>query len=474
MEHLNLIISALLISNLIIGILIYVKIKRPEDGQNVLKDFQQSIQNEVRTESLRLEKANREDLGGFRKENQDSARDLRTEITTVLKSNAETLLQFKDSINKSQTDLGNLQKGQLESFSNLIQQMTKNNDERQVDLRNAMDKRLQDLQLSNEKKLDEMRITVDEKLHGTLEKRLGESFKQVSERLEQVHKGLGEMQNLAVGVGDLKKVLTNVKTRGTWGEIQLEALLEDMLTPDQYEKNVQVRPRSQKTVEFAIKLPGNSTDQEFVWLPIDAKFPKEDYERLLQAQDEGNKEAADAARTALGNSVESFAMDIRDKYVHPPYSVDFGILFLPVESLYAEVLRQPGLVDKIQQKHRVTIAGPTTLAALLTSLRMGFRSLAIQKSTSEVWKVLGAVKTEFMNFGILVDKAQTQLGTVQKTLEKVGSKSRTITRKLKGVEGLDSAQTIAMLGTEAGTEEPIGAEEENDSAEEAPDLFSET
>jgi DNA recombination protein RmuC len=297
--------------------------------------------------------------------------------------------------------------------------------------------------VSVDQRLEEIRRTVDEKLHETLEKRLGESFQRVSENLERVHKDLGETQTLAQGVGDLKKVLTNVKSRGTWGEFQLGALLEDMLTPEQYEQNVKIRPRSPEVVEFAIKLPGRDEEQGHVWLPIDAKFPKEDYERLIQAQEHGQPDLAEAAAKALADRIEGCARDIQQKYIHPPYSVDFGILFLPVESLYAEVLRNAGLVDRIQQKYRVTIAGPTTLTALLTSLQMGFKSLAIQKRSSEVWQVLRAVKADFGKFGGLLEKAKDQLAKVQDSLDSAATSSRKIENRLNKAEQLAPADLAA-------------------------------
>jgi DNA recombination protein RmuC len=295
-----------------------------------------------------------------------------------------------------------------------------------------------------EKKLEEMRLTVDEKLQGTLEKRLGESFKLVSERLEQVHKGLGEMQVLASGVGDLKKVLSNVKVRGTWGEIQLGNLLEQMLTPEQFGHNVQIRKGSGEIVEFAIRLPGDDV-ASVVWLPVDSKFPREDYERVQSAQDRGDAEGAEAASKQLEAQIRRCARDIRDKYIHPPDSTDFAILFLPVESLFAEALRRPGLIDGLQREFRVTVAGPTTLAALLNSLQMGFRTLAIQKRSSEVWKVLGAVKSEFGKFGEILDKVGKKLQEAQNTIGDAATKSRTIERKLRNIEELPAPEASGVL-----------------------------
>jgi len=307
-----------------------------------------------------------------------------------------------------------------------------------TELRTAVDARLSALQAGNEAKLEEMRKTVDEKLHATLEARLGESFKQVSERLEQVHRGLGEMATLATGVGDLKRVLTNVKTRGGWGEVQLEALLEQTLTAEQFARSVSTRPGSNERVDFAIKLPGRASDEAPLWLPLDAKFPREDYERLIEASERGDLAAIEAAGRALEVAVKTQAKSIRDKYVEPPHTTDFGLMFLPTEGLYAEVLRRPGLADALQRDYRITIAGPTTLTALLNSLQMGFRTLAIEKRSSEVWQVLGAVKTEFGKFGEVLEKVGEKLDQAQKQIEQTGVRSRAIQRHLRGVEALPS------------------------------------
>jgi DNA recombination protein RmuC len=294
-----------------------------------------------------------------------------------------------------------------------------------------------------------MRRTVDEKLHATLEQRLGESFKLVSDRLEQVHRGLGEMQTLAAGVGDLKKVLTNVKTRGTWGEVQLEALLEQLLTADQYAKNVATVPKSADRVEFAIRLPGRTEQGGAatpVWLPIDAKFPREDYERLIEAQERADPVAVEDASRALEARIRAEARTIAEKYVSPPHTTDFALLFLPTEGLYAEVLRRPGLTDLLQRDYRVTIAGPTTLTALLNSLQMGFRTLAIERRSSEVWQVLGAVKTEFGKFGDVLAKTKAQLETVTRSIEAAETRTRMMNRKLRDVEALPGDEARGLLG----------------------------
>ena len=312
-------------------------------------------------------------------------------------------------------------------------------------LRTALNERLAAIQADNTAKLEEMRRTVDEKLHATLEQRLGESFKHVSDRLEQVHKGLGEMQTLAQGVGDLKHLLTNVKTRGMFGEAQLEALLEQVFVPDQYAAQVATIPGSKNVVDFAIKLPGKGDSGEPLWLPIDAKFPNEDYERLLDAQGRADAVAADAAGKALELRIRLEAKSISEKYVEPPHTTDFAILFLPTEGLYAEVLRRPGLMEALRREHRVTLAGPTTLLAMLSSLQMGFRTLALQQRSSEVWQVLGAVKTEFGKFGAVLAKVKSQTETVLKTLDTAEVRSRAMGRALKKVEALPDTQVAALI-----------------------------
>jgi DNA recombination protein RmuC len=311
-------------------------------------------------------------------------------------------------------------------------------------VRLGVEQQLRDLQESNEKRLDEMRRTVDEKLHETLEKRLGESFRTVSTQLEAVHKGLGEMQSLAAGVGDLKKVLSNVKTRGTWGEVQLGAILEQLLVPEQFERNVCTKSGSRDVVEFAVRLPG-SGDGTFVWLPIDSKFPQEDYMRLVEASEAGDAAAVQKSASDLARAIRKCAQDIRDKYVDPPGTTDFAILFVPTEGLFAEVLRYPGLSEDLQNTCRVVVCGPTTLAATLSSLRMGFRTLAIEKRASEVWQVLAAVKTEFGKFAGVLDKVRIQLETAQRTIESTGRRTRAMERRLKGVETLSDSHARHVL-----------------------------
>jgi DNA recombination protein RmuC len=359
----------------------------------------------------------------------------------------------------------NVQQGQLarDEQGAALRHMAASNDLRLGEVRATLEARLKDIEANNAAKLEEMRRTVDEKLHATLEQRLGESFKLVSERLEQVHRGLGEMQTLAAGVGDLKKVLTNVKTRGTWGEVQLESLLEQLLTPDQYAKNVATIPNSSERVEFAIKLPGRhdapgssgaNAVATPVWLPIDAKFPREDYERLIDAQDRADVAAVEEASRALEGRVRAEAKAIAQKYVAPPHTTDFALLFLPTEGLYAEILRRPGLTDFLQREYRVSVAGPTTLTALLNSLQMGFRTLAIEQRSSEVWQVLGAVKTEFRKFGDVLAKTRKQLETVTRSIELAETRTQQMHRKLRDVEALPGEQAANLLGEAPPDEEP--------------------
>ncbi|MYM35308.1 DNA recombination protein RmuC [Duganella sp. FT94W] len=320
--------------------------------------------------------------------------------------------------------------------------------QRMEEIRATLELKIKDLQADNGARLEEMRKTVDEKLHATLESRLTASFQQVSERLERVHQGLGEMQQLALGVGDLKRVLTNVKTRGTWGEVQLEMLLEQVLTPDQYAKNVETIAGSGARVEFALKLPGQGDNGAPVWMPIDAKFPKEQYERLLEAADNADAEGVALAGRELERAVRNEARTIAEKYVSPPHTTDFAILFLPTEGLYAEVMRRPGLADELQRVSRISIAGPSTLTALLNSLQMGFRTLALEKRSSEVWQVLGAVKTEFSKFGDVLAATKLTLERAAKNIESAETRSRAMARKLKTVEALPSEQAQLLMGAE--------------------------
>ena len=346
------------------------------------------------------------------------------------------------------TGMAEVQRTQLDGVSKRLGELTQSNQKALDGVRATIDTRLIELQAGNEKKLEQMRVTVDEKLQSTLEKRLGESFKLVSDQLESVQKGLGEMQSLATGVGDLKRVLTNVKARGTWAEVQLGALLEEILTPAQFERNVHVEPGSREMVEYAVKLPGPKDDPAAcVWLPIDSKFPQEDYARVQDAADCGDAEASRAACDALARAVRIEAQSIRDKYVKPPHTTDFAIMFLATEGLYAEVVRRPALVEDLQQQYRVVVAGPTTLAALLSSLRMGFQTLAIEQQAVEVWRVLGAVKTEFGKFGDVLDKVKRQLDTAGRTIDETGVRTRAMERRLREVEQLPDHEADLVLGT---------------------------
>lgn len=391
--------------------------------------------------SERTERAVKDEITRQREEVAAQARALREELGTVLKS-------VGDSTVNSLGEIGKAQRGQLETFSGQLAKLIESNEKKLGELRTVVETKLTQIQTDNAAKLEEMRKTVDEKLQGTLEKRLGESFKQVSDRLEQVHKGLGEMQALATGVGDLKKVLTNVKTRGTWGEIQLGNLLEQVLTPEQYAQNVATKPGSTERVEFAIKLPGQDGDGNAVWLPIDAKFPKEDYERLMEAAERADAFGVEEAAKQLEARIKLDAKNIRDKYLDPPNTTDFGILFLPTEGLYAEVLRRPGLTEFLQREFRVVVTSPNTLWAYLNSLQMGFRTLAIQKRSSEVWTLLGAVKTEFGKFGNVIEKVQKKIQEAGNAIDSAASKTKTIQRKLKNVQELPASDAAKLIPLE--------------------------
>ncbi|MBC8019179.1 MAG: DNA recombination protein RmuC [Verrucomicrobia bacterium] len=402
---------------------------------------------EARIDSLerqleRQERMLREELVRSREEAQLSARQGREENTIAVSA-------FGDSLLKRMSEIAGLQKDQLEIFAGQLKNLTASNEGRMDKLRESVEQRLQMIQEDNARKLEQMRITVDEKLHDTLEKRLGESFKLVSERLELVQRGLGEMQTLASGVGDLKKVLTNVKTRGTFGEIQLSSLLEQVLSPGQYDANVETRKGSGQRVEFALKLPGrDGTADGMVWLPLDAKFPQEDYLRLVEAQESGDALAAGEASRQLDKTVRLMAAQIRDKYMDPPHTTDFGVMFLPTEGLFAEVLRRPGLFDALQRDFKVMIAGPTTLAAMLNSLQMGFRTLAIEKRSAEVWNLLGAVRTEFSKFGQVLEKTSKKLQEAGNHIDQAAVRSRSIEKKLKGVQEMPGTEAAELLESE--------------------------
>jgi DNA recombination protein RmuC len=401
----------------------------------------------------RQEREIRGELARMRSESLETARADRTEQTQALE-------RLGQGLAGQVGQLGTLQAQQFEGFGLNLTRLTQSFDARVEQLRLTVETRLTAIQADNSAKLEEMRKTVDEKLHATLEQRLGESFKLVSDRLEQVHRGLGEMQTLAAGVGDLKKVLTNVKTRGTWGEVQLAALLDQVLTAEQYASNVATRPGSNDRVEFAIRLPGREVGEP-VWLPIDAKFPSEDYQRLVDAQERADVVGVEAAGKALETRLKDEARTIREKYIQPPHTTDFAILYLPTEGLYAEALRRPGLAEALQRDQRVSLAGPTTLAAMLNSLQMGFRTLAIEQRSSEVWAVLGAVKTEFGKFGEALAHTKKKLQEASNTIDKAEVRTRAVTRKLKEVEALPAVAAVALIGEsldDAATDDADGDE----------------
>ena len=381
----------------------------------------------------------REELRAGREEASQAARSSREELSQALTSANGTL-----SANLS--TLGELQRTQLDTMTKQLKELSDSSTQSLERIRVTVDSRVKELQDGNEKKLDEMRKTVDEKLHVTLEKRLGEAFNQVSVQLEAVQRGVGEMQSLATGVGDLKRVLTNVKARGTWAEVQLGALLEQILAPGQFAKNVQTRDDSREMVEFAVRLPGSLDDPDTcVWLPIDSKFPQEDYLRVLDAAEKGDPDATQKATDALARAIKLAAKDIHDKYLCPPSTTDFAIMFLATEGLYAEVLRQPDLVEELQRLYRVVPAGPTSLAAILSSLRMGFQTLAIEKQASEVRTILGAVKTEFGKFGDVLDKVKRQLSLASNTLDQTTVRTRAMERRLRGIESLPDSEASQVL-----------------------------
>ena len=380
----------------------------------------------------------REEIGRVRRDLGEVGSAQRTELSGSLNN-------FRQTLATQMSGIATVQDGKIDGFAAQLAKLTEANEARLTEIRNTLETKLRELQGENAAKLEEMRKTVDERLHATLEHRLGESFKLVSDRLEQVHRGLGEMQTLAAGVGDLKRVLTNVKTRGTWGEVQLEALLEQMLVREQFEKNVATRPGSGERVEFAIRMPGR-VDGTQVWLPIDSKFPAEDYDRLIAAQDRADAAAVEESARALETRIRLEAKTIRDKYIEPPHTTDFALLFLPTEGLYAEVLRRPGLADALQRDFRVVVAGPTTLTAILNSLQMGFRTLAIEQRSGEIQLLLGAVKTEFGKFGEVLANTKKQLETVTNSIGKAEVRTRAIERKLRDVEALPAGDAQVMLG----------------------------
>ena len=394
-----------------------------------------------------LETTLKDEMSRNRMEYASSDKQAREEISGGLKN-------FGDSILSRLAEHARGQGDQLDSFAKNLVQMTRLNEQKLEEMRRTMETQLRAIQADNTKQLEQMRAVVDEKLQTTLEKRLSDSFKQVSDRLEQVYKGLGEMRTLATGVGDLKKVLTNVKTRGTWGEIRLSHILEQILSPEQYAVNVATKKNSSERVEFAVKLPGRDGDGDsLIWLPIDAKFPQEDYQRLLDAQEAADRDLADKSIKSLEQRIKAEAKNIRDKYIDPPHTTDFGIMFLPVEGLYAEVLRRPGLCDVLQREFRIVVTGPTTLAALLNSLQMGFRTLAIEKRSSEVWELLGVVKTEFGKFGDVLAKTKKKLQEASNTINSAEVRTRAIERKLRNVQEISYDESASPPSSQLGLDE---------------------
>ncbi|TIQ33087.1 MAG: DNA recombination protein RmuC [Mesorhizobium sp.] len=442
------------------------------NGREELNQFLVRLLQAIESRLATLGTQQNEQLGALRKE----AGDGRTALEIGLKQSTDAfsdmqarrlgetnqaMKELAERLEKAHIEARRDQKDGLEAIATQIKTLTESNEKKQESIREALNSNLEHLRKENEAKLEQMRLTVDEKLQGTLESRLGESFKIVSDRLELVHKGLGEMQTLATGVGDLKRVLTNVKSRGGWGEMQLEMILQDLLTVDQYAKNVRINPDSNEVVEFAIRLPGKNDDAP-VFLPIDAKFPQEDYERLLAAQDVGSSAEVEAAGLSLERAIRLQAKTISEKYVHPPHSTDFAIMYLPTEGLFAEAIRRPGLGGDIQNKYRVVLTGPTTLAALLTSLQMGFRTLVIEKRSSEVWQVLGAAKAEFRKYGEVWNKLGKQLDTAKRTVEDAGRRTRALERKLRDVETVelpDFDRELSIPDTEEDDETQVPLEE---------------
>ena len=483
MELIALILGALaLLLGFVAFIILNKKISMPQDRSGELQPFENKLREEIqrlRTDLSSLESETRRELNeSLSRQNQSNSkenRENREELAKSLASMSDTIAKLTDNLNQETrknreesntsltklsqqintdagknreeltTALNNLSESQARKMQDLATNLQTNFEE----LRKTMEGRLEKIQETNENKLEQMRKTVDEKLHDTLEKRLSASFKQVSERLEQVHKGLGEMQTLASGVGDLKKVLSNVSNRGMMGEIQLEAILEQMLNPDQYERNYRPSKTGDQVVEFAIRLPGRDDDGSCVYLPVDSKFPLASYNTLLDAQEEADTVKIDNARKELRNSILNSARDIHNKYIKPPATTDFALLFLPLEGLYAEVLRDSSIFEEITRKYKVTVVGPTTISALLNSLQMGFRTLAIQKRSSEVWKTLGAIKTDFGKFGEVLTKTQKKLEEASKTIEQASHRSRQITKKLNKVQELPAEETAEILELEA-------------------------
>lgn len=446
MDSQTLLILLLVLVAVAVVLLAVLVLRRPEARigdllERALRDEQREGRGELREQLEGLSRAQDARIDGFAR----NLGDLSTRTDQRLDVLRDTLTE---DARKGRTESAESQQRFADALGLRLNELTQRNEQRIGEMRETLEGRLKELQADNAQKLEQMRATVDEKLQATLTQRLDASFSLVSERLEAVQRGLGEMQQLATGVGDLKRVLSNVKDRGGWGEVQLENLLEQVLTAEQFARSVRVRPDSNEAVDFAIRLPGRQDGDVPVWLPIDAKFPREDYEKLIEAQERGDTDAMRTAATQLERAIKVQAKSINEKYVVPPHTTDFAVLFLATEGLYAEAIRRPGLVDALQRDHRIVIAGPTTLAALLNSLQMGFRTLAIEKRSSEVRVLLGAVKTEFGKFATVLEKANSQLDTVQNSIKQAGVRTRAIERQLRGVEALPGEETQKLLGSD--------------------------
>jgi len=444
MDSQTLLVLLLILVAIAVVLLAVLVLRRPEARigdllERALRDEQREGRGELREQLEGLSRAQEVRIDGFAR----SLADLSTRTDQRLDVLRDTLTE---DARKGRLDASESQQRFADTLGQRLNELTQRNEQRIGEMRATLEDRLKELQADNAQKLEQMRATVDEKLQATLTQRLDASFSLVSERLEAVQRGLGEMQQLATGVGDLKRVLSNVKDRGGWGEVQLENLLEQVLTAEQFARSVKVRPDGNEAVDFAIRLPGRQDGDVPVWLPIDAKFPREDYEKLIEAQERGDADAMRIAATQLERAIKVQAKSINEKYVVPPHTTDFAVLFLATEGLYAEAIRRPGLVDALQRDYRIVIAGPTTLAALLNSLQMGFRTLAIEKRSSEVRVLLGAVKTEFGKFATVLEKANSQLDTVQNSIKQAGVRTRAIERQLRGVEALPGEETQKLLG----------------------------
>ncbi len=444
MDSQTLLVLLLILVAIAVLLLAVLVLRRPEARigdllERALRDEQREGRSELREQLEGLSRAQEVRIDGFAR----SLADLSTRTDQRLDVLRDTL---SEDARKGRLESAESQQRFADALGQRLNELTQRNEQRIGEMRATLEGRLKELQADNAQKLEQMRATVDEKLQATLTQRLDASFSLVSERLEAVQRGLGEMQQLATGVGDLKRVLTNVKDRGGWGEVQLENLLEQVLTAEQFARSVKVRPEGNEAVDFAIRLPGRQDGDVPVWLPIDAKFPREDYERLIEAQERGDADAMRIAATQLERAIKVQAKSINEKYVVPPHTTDFAVLFLATEGLYAEAIRRPGLVDALQRDYRIVVAGPTTLAALLNSLQMGFRTLAIEKRSSEVRVLLGAVKTEFGKFATVLEKAHSQLDTVQNSIKQAGVRTRAIERQLRGVEALPGEESQKLLG----------------------------